>query len=99
MSNHRDTLVERVLLDGRHAVGVRTADGTEHLAPEVLVCAGAIHPPALLLRSGITDRPVGENLTEHPMQTRYRRHRLRRPCTGRGRSARADQGRWPVCAN
>jgi choline dehydrogenase-like flavoprotein len=62
-----DTLVERVLLDGRRAVGVRTADGTEHLAPEVLVCAGAIHSPALLLRSGATERPVGENLIEHPL--------------------------------
>jgi len=62
-----DTQVERVLLDGRRAVGVRTSAGVEHRGPEVLVCAGAIHSPALLLRSGITDRPVGENLVEHPM--------------------------------
>ena len=62
-----DTQVEQVLLDGRRAVGVRTAAGVEYRAPEVWVCAGAVHSPALLLRSGITDRPVGENLVEHQM--------------------------------
>jgi choline dehydrogenase-like flavoprotein len=62
-----DVLVERVLLEGRRAVGVRTAAGTEYRAPEVLVCAGTIHSPAVLLRSGITDLPVGENLIEHQL--------------------------------
>jgi choline dehydrogenase-like flavoprotein len=62
-----DTQVERVLLDGRRAVGVCTSAGVEHRAAEVWVCAGAIHSPALLLRSGVTDRPVGENLVEHQM--------------------------------
>jgi 5-(hydroxymethyl)furfural/furfural oxidase len=63
------TLVERVLLDGRRAVGVRMADGDEVLASSVVVAAGAIHSPALLLRSGIgadDNLPVGRNLIEHP---------------------------------
>ena len=47
-----DTLVERVILDGRRAVGVRTELGDVE-AGEVIVSAGAIHSPAILLRSGI----------------------------------------------
>ena len=47
-----DVLVNRVLLEGRTAVGVLTADGEEILARNVLVAAGAIHSPAILLRSG-----------------------------------------------
>jgi 5-(hydroxymethyl)furfural/furfural oxidase len=62
-----DVLVERVCFDGRRASGVALADGTVLRAPSVVVSAGAIHSPALLLRSGVTDRPVGENLVEHPM--------------------------------
>jgi 5-(hydroxymethyl)furfural/furfural oxidase len=61
-------LVDRVLLDGTRAVGVRTADGEEITAPEVFVSAGAIHSPAILLRSGIggdDGLPVGANLKEH----------------------------------
>jgi len=59
-------LVDRVVLDGRRAVGVRLADGTELTAPTVVVAAGAIHSPAVLLRSGV-DRPgVGRNLHDHP---------------------------------
>ena len=66
-----DVLVDRVALDGRRAVGVVTADG-EHLgAGEVIVSAGAIHSPAILLRSGIGPEgpsgglPVGANLVDH----------------------------------
>ena len=66
-----DVLVDRVALDGRRAVGVVTADG-EHLgAGEVIVSAGAIHSPAILLRSGIGPEgpsgglPVGANLIDH----------------------------------
>lgn len=33
----------------------------------MVLCAGTIHSPALLLRSGVTERPVGQNLVEHPM--------------------------------
>jgi choline dehydrogenase-like flavoprotein len=63
-----NVLVDRVLLDGRRAVGVRTAAGDEIEAGEVIIAAGAIHSPAILLRSGIgtsDGRPVGANLKEH----------------------------------
>ena len=63
-----DVLVDRVLLEGRRATGVRTASGEEIEAGEVIVCAGAIHSPAILLRSGIGLHDglcVGANLKEH----------------------------------
>ena len=63
-----DVLVDRVLLEGRRATGVRTATGEEIEGGEVIVCAGAIHSPAILLRSGIgldDGLSVGANLKEH----------------------------------
>lgn len=57
--------VDRVLLDGRRAVGVRLADGKEFEADEVIVCAGAIHSPAVLLRSGIDTPGIGDGLKDH----------------------------------
>jgi len=61
-----DAPVARVLLHGRRAVGVQLIDGTEIEAGAVIVCAGAIHSPAVLLHSGI-DRPgVGQGLQDHP---------------------------------
>src|SRR5207249_2748518 len=61
-----DRLVERVEVDGGRAVGV-VAGGHAIEAGEVIVSTGAIHSPALLLRSGL-DRPgVGANLAEHAM--------------------------------
>lgn len=62
---HGDVLVERVLLDGRRAVGVR-AGGHDVPADLVVVSAGAIHSPALLLRSGIDTPGIGEQLCDHP---------------------------------
>jgi choline dehydrogenase-like flavoprotein len=61
-----DALVERVLLTGRRAVGVRLVDGAEIDADLVIVSAGAIHSPAVLLRSGVDVAGVGENLHDHP---------------------------------
>ena len=63
-----DVLVDHVLLDGGRAVGVLAADGEVIDAREVIVSAGAIHSPAILLRSAIgTDDglPVGANLKDH----------------------------------
>jgi choline dehydrogenase-like flavoprotein len=63
------TLVDRILLDGNRAVGVRTTDEDELECTAVVVSAGAIHSPAILLRSGIGGAdglPVGHNLIEHP---------------------------------
>ena len=53
LSVRGDVLVDRILLDGSRAVGVRTASGEEIAAHQVIVSAGAIHSPAILLRSGI----------------------------------------------
>jgi len=79
-----DALVDRVLFQGTRAVGVRVRLGsawTEVASREILLCAGAIHSPAILLRSGIghaeelralglpvvLDVPqLGQQLTDHP---------------------------------
>ena len=61
-----DSLVDRVLLEGHRAVGVRLADGTEIEAATVILCCGAIHSPALVLRSGIDLVGVGQGLQDHP---------------------------------
>jgi 5-(hydroxymethyl)furfural/furfural oxidase len=85
LSIRTDEVVERVVFDGKRAVGalVVRADGTreEVRARCVIVSSGAIHTPALLMRSGIgpgdelaklgidvvCDRAgVGRNLMEHP---------------------------------
>jgi choline dehydrogenase-like flavoprotein len=76
-----DTLVNRLLLDGKRAVGVACsgAAGGEHRANEVILCAGTILSPQILQLSGIgpakhlkglglpvvADLPVGRNLSEH----------------------------------
>src|SRR5205823_14271936 len=63
-----DVVVDRVIFDGRRARGVRTAAGEEITAHEVIVSAGAIHSPAILLRSGVgldDGLPVGANLKDH----------------------------------
>jgi choline dehydrogenase/5-(hydroxymethyl)furfural/furfural oxidase len=57
--------VGEVLFDGRRAVGVRLADGETIEAARVVMAAGAIHSPAVLLRSAV-DRPgIGANLHDH----------------------------------
>lgn len=81
-----ETWAYRLELDGTRATGVRVraADGTESCVRarrEVLVCAGAVDTPRLLLHSGIGPRAdlealgipvthdlpgVGENLLDHP---------------------------------
>ena len=61
-----DTLVDRVRLDGERATGVVLADGTELGARRVVVTASSYGSPAILLRSGIDELPVGENLIDHP---------------------------------
>jgi 5-(hydroxymethyl)furfural/furfural oxidase len=59
-----ETLVARIAVEHGRAVGV-VAGGEEIEAGEVIVSAGAVHSPALLLRSGL-DRPgVGANLADH----------------------------------
>jgi choline dehydrogenase len=77
-----DVVVDRVRFDGRRATGVRarTTDGwTEFEARETLLCAGAVHSPTVLVRSGIGPAedvralgvdlvraaPVGHKLVDH----------------------------------
>lgn len=60
-----DTLVDRVVLDNRRATGVRLADGELIEAAEVIVCGGAIHSPAVLLRSGVDLVGIGRGLRDH----------------------------------
>ena len=82
-----NALVESITLEGNrpHATGVRVRIGTQVHTPrahqEILLCAGAIHSPAILQRSGSgpaplltslgiplqADLPVGENLRDHPI--------------------------------
>ena len=61
-----DALVRRVLIDHRRAVGVELADGTVVEAGAVVLSAGAIHSPAVLLRSGVDLPGVGVGLQDHP---------------------------------
>ena len=77
-------LVERVLVEHGRTAGVRYLDGAEVVeerAQEVVVSAGAVHSPGVLMRSGIgpaaalrdlgidvvADLPVGRGLQDHPM--------------------------------
>jgi choline dehydrogenase len=77
-----DVLVDRIVLEGRRAVGVRLAAPAETLSGgHIILAAGAYGSPAVLLRSGLgpagdlaqlgisvkADLPgVGRNLTDHP---------------------------------
>lgn len=66
--------VDRVLIENGRAVGVearaRTAQGQmvnfRVRAKTVIAAAGAIHTPALLLRSGLSNTHIGRNLHLHP---------------------------------
>jgi choline dehydrogenase len=81
-----ETLVDQVLFADKRAVGVRVrrpGEGwTEIFGREILLCAGAIHSPAILLRSGLgpaaelaalgisvrADMPhVGRHFMDHPI--------------------------------
>ncbi len=46
-------VVDRLVLDGGHARGVRLTDGSTEEAECVTLCAGSIGSPAILMRSGI----------------------------------------------
>lgn len=79
-----ETVADRVRWDRDRAAGlyVQTSDGARLVeAGEVILCAGALHSPGILLRSGlgpadglrrlgvevVADRPgVGRNLHDHP---------------------------------
>ncbi len=79
-----DTHVDKVLFDGDRAIGVRcVTNGRWHevYANEVILSAGAIHSPPILMRSGIgpadhlrdldievrVPLPVGDSFQDHPI--------------------------------
>jgi choline dehydrogenase/5-(hydroxymethyl)furfural/furfural oxidase len=79
-----DATVDRVLLESGRAVGVRAriaGEWVEVRADKVVLCAGAIGSPAILLRSGIGPAgaaarlPVGEGMQEHPLALFWLFHR------------------------
>lgn len=59
--------VDRVVLAGDRAVGVRLASGTLVEGATIVLAAGAYGSPALLLRSGIDLPGIGRNLHDHPL--------------------------------
>jgi len=61
-----DAFVQAIELDRRRAVGVRLDDGGVIEADRVVVTAGAIGSPALLLRSGVDTHGIGAGLRNHP---------------------------------
>jgi choline dehydrogenase len=76
-----DRPVDRVLIEGGRALGVRLVDGSVVRADLVILCAGTYGSPPLLMRSGVgpgahlaeigidvvVDLPgVGGNLADHP---------------------------------
>lgn len=79
-----DANVDKVLIEAGRAVGVRARiDGewVEVRAGNVVLCAGAIHSPAILLRSGVGPEgemarlPVGLGMQEHPLALFWLFHR------------------------
>jgi choline dehydrogenase-like flavoprotein len=90
-----DTRVDRILFEGTRAVGVRAeraGETVEFRAGQVILSAGAVHSPTILLRSGVgpagdlqdlgidvvADLPVGRGLQDHPLML------LRMRVTGAG---------------
>jgi len=79
-----DTIVDKVLFGNGRAVGVSALAGgelTQYRAGTVVLSAGAVHSPAILLRSGVgpaadlralgidvvSDRPAGAGVQDHPL--------------------------------
>jgi 5-(hydroxymethyl)furfural/furfural oxidase len=77
------SLVDRVLFDGDRAIGVRVLQSgrwRDILGGEIILSAGAVHSPAVLMRSGVgpadhlaehgiavkADLPVGRSFQDHP---------------------------------
>ena len=58
--------VSRVLFDHARAIGVEMVTGEQIHAGRVVLAAGAIGSPVLLLRSGVRVAGLGEGLADHP---------------------------------
>lgn len=69
LSIRTDTVVDRILVSGGRAVGVGLADGSVIDADAVVVAAGAVETPRLLLRSEIENSAIGRGLQDHAAAT------------------------------
>lgn len=65
LSVRADTPVDRVLVSADTARGIRCVSGEEIEADEVVLCAGAVHSPAILVRSGVENPAIGRHLADH----------------------------------
>ena len=61
-----DSPADRIAFRGRSVAGVVLADGSTIAADRVVICAGALNAPAILLRSGVDTPGVGQGLMDHP---------------------------------
>ena len=61
-----NSAVDRLNMSGNDVVGVRLADGSDIDADAVVVCAGAIATPQILLRTNIQRSGIGQGVKDHP---------------------------------
>jgi choline dehydrogenase/5-(hydroxymethyl)furfural/furfural oxidase len=61
-----DARADRLIWEGDRCVGVQLLNGETINADHVIVCAGTFESPALLLRSGVNNPAIGQNLRDHP---------------------------------
>ena len=61
-----NSAVDRLNLSGNHVLGVHLADGSDIDADAVVVCAGAIATPQILLRTKIQRSGIGQGVKDHP---------------------------------
>ncbi|CAG8781484.1 11243_t:CDS:2, partial [Acaulospora morrowiae] len=66
----QNCFVNKVLIENNQVIGVEAIFNGRHqfkvMAKKVIVASGAIHSPALLLRSGLRNKHIGKNLHVHP---------------------------------
>jgi choline dehydrogenase-like flavoprotein len=67
--------VERIVIENGEATGVEYVDGAGQLhtvrAKVVVVAAGTLNTPQLLLRSGLCNEAIGRNVGLHPLRLVY----------------------------